>query len=332
MDQKVLNWIAAERKGSLHAGEREVLAAWRAADPDHESAYRTMVALWDVTPGADPVLELPAADADAAWSRFEAALPPAPEQAAVRPLFSVGLMVRVAAAVTLLLAAVWYLNRPDTATPLQYQAESGERAITLPDGSEVVLRRNAVLTALPVRSGVTSRGYRLTGEAFFQVLRDERHPFTVLTEAVEVTVLGTSFYIAAPGDGADHTVAVTEGRVAVKTLDGKRERNLAAGEAVSCSADRAAWSPMVLPPNSQAWHTGILVFQGAPLSEVIAALEEHFGVQVRLSDTAMANCRYSGRIARDDLQDALRALAATMEMTLKRSPEGVHYLTGGKCH
>lgn len=331
MDQNVLNWISEERNGALDATGRAALAAWRAADPEHEAAYRTIQALWEELPAADPARQLPAADPQAAWDRFQAALPPGRVKHPVRRSLSTGLLLRVAAAATLLLAAVWYLSRPETAAPLQYLAENGDRALSLPDGSEVVLRQHAVLTGVPQTVPGKARRFRLTGEAFFQVRPDKTMPFVVETGTLEVTVLGTAFYITAPKGGHEHAVSVTEGRVGVRTREGAQEARLSAGEAVACGAGQGNLHSRIEDPNGKAWHTGVLIFQGAPLSEVLSALEEHFDARVRLSDAEMAACRFTGRMERSDLQSALRALAASMDMTLKSAPEGVYYLTGGNC-
>lgn len=91
--------------------------------------------------------------------------------------------------------------------------------LALADGSTVTLQPGALLH-YPARFGGGQRVVRLEGEAFFDVFHDAGHPFRVLTDELETTVLGTSFSVrAVPGQGAA-TVRVRTGRVRVQASPG----------------------------------------------------------------------------------------------------------------
>ena len=118
----------------------------------------------------------------------------------------------VAAAIAVLLVASWWIflreRTPDTFAISTQTNES--RSITLPDESKVVLNENSTLSyhyAGDIRKVV------LSGEAFFDVAKDPRHPFVIQSEDVETKVLGTSFNIRAYPDEGKVKVSVKTGRV-----------------------------------------------------------------------------------------------------------------------
>lgn len=97
------------------------------------------------------------------------------------------------AAVILLCLAGWgiyeYVIPPREQT---YAAYAEVRTILLPDSTEVTLNRYSTLTC-PVRFKGKNRNVSLSGEAYFEVHKDARHPFIVQAEEVKVKVLGTHF-------------------------------------------------------------------------------------------------------------------------------------------
>ena len=66
----------------------------------------------------------------------------------------------------------------------------------LADGTTVHLNAGSKLT-YPVRFAGKRRIVALEGEAYFEVVQDESHPFVVQTHLGEVLVLGTAFNVNA---------------------------------------------------------------------------------------------------------------------------------------
>jgi len=76
------------------------------------------------------------------------------------------------------------------------------RHITLPDGSDVALEQYSSLRWTPGFTR-TQRSLSLEGAATFNVAQDKGRPFTVYSENVATTVLGTAFRVSAyKGDSA----------------------------------------------------------------------------------------------------------------------------------
>lgn len=86
--------------------------------------------------------------------------------------------------------------------------------LNLPDGSRICLNSISDLT-FPSKFTDTGRMVYLSGEAYFSVAKDEQKPFTVLSDNMDVSVLGTEFNFET--SGRDAVVTLVSGKVLVKT-------------------------------------------------------------------------------------------------------------------
>ncbi|SDM33905.1 ferric-dicitrate binding protein FerR, regulates iron transport through sigma-19 [Catalinimonas alkaloidigena] len=164
------------------------------------------------------------------------------------------------------------------ASPQQHRivTQAGEqRAVTLPDGSEVQLNYDSELR-YEVPFGAVQRRVYLRGEAFFNVQRDTTRPFFVDTDQVQTQVLGTSFNVTTHDQ--HYAVAVATGRVEVTT----------AGHAVRLQPDEKATLDaqthrLVKQPGSPddyGWTRGVLIFENLPLAQALTQLERWYGVEI----------------------------------------------------
>jgi len=92
--------------------------------------------------------------------------------------------------------------------------------ITLPDGSHVLLGKNAHIVVAE-NFGVKTRTVYLTGEAFFTITKNEKIPFFVHVDNLITEVIGTSFKISKPTSDKLIEVSVKTGKVSVYTHDQK---------------------------------------------------------------------------------------------------------------
>ncbi|MDR6782383.1 transmembrane sensor [Pedobacter africanus] len=94
----------------------------------------------------------------------------------------------------------------------------GQYQINLPDGSKVWLNAMSSLK-YPTVFNETDRKVTLSGEAYFEIAKDQQRPFTVASNgagnAQEVTVLGTHFNINSYTDEVATRTTLLEGRVKV---------------------------------------------------------------------------------------------------------------------
>lgn len=92
-----------------------------------------------------------------------------------------------------------------------------EKSITLADGSMVVLFNNSELV---YEKQFSRRHIKLAGKAFFKIAKDASRPFTVETNAIATTALGTGFTVDANAFAKQKQVIVRlyEGKVVIKPV------------------------------------------------------------------------------------------------------------------
>lgn len=111
--------------------------------------------------------------------------------------------------------------------------------IVLPDGTEVSLNAGSVLRYCR-GFGIRERDVTLDGEGYFKVAKNEKIPFFVNTNGVQVKVVGTVFNVRAYDDDNYVMVSLLEGRVNLATLSGSVMKLFPSEQAFTIRI-RAAW-------------------------------------------------------------------------------------------
>jgi ferric-dicitrate binding protein FerR (iron transport regulator) len=237
-----------------------------------------------------------------------------------------GSWLRAVAVLVLLSAAVWQ------AVPISHATSEGERmAVTLPDGSDVVLNASSSLRHRRGFSWVPGvpqgrRVVRLEGEAFFEVTEHAR-PFQVSTGGARVTVLGTRFNVYARAATALESgvrVDVEEGRVLVAVQGSPAVAEVGAGEGVRVMPGARALTPEpVSPTRIAAWRSGGLTVNDEPLSVVVAELGLRFGIEVTLADSVDGSVRVSAYYPLlTGIESVLGDLATQQNLRSRRTADG----------
>ncbi|GAB3896022.1 FecR family protein [Larkinella knui] len=269
---------------------------------------------------------------------------------------------RWAAAASVLLVGIstWlYLNRvpkpaPDpyeylTKTvpiPLQEKVNTGPKAINilLSDGSVVTLNPNSRLS-YPNHFDATTRTVYLSGEAFFDVMKNPAKPFLIYANKTVTKVLGTSFLVRAYRGEKDVTVMVKTGRVSVysqKDYELAQQSGLRRVEGV------------VLTPNQQMTYTlednklvkalvekpaALIanrpsreqVFEDAPVAKVFSSIERTYGIKLLFDEEALAACLVNVTFNEENLLERLdvicQIIGASYEML-----DGQIVITSKGCH
>lgn len=184
-------------------------------------------------------------------------------------------------------------NRPETP---EYNRiivpRGGEYQLVLADGTQVWMNSDSKLE-IPVAFTGSERRVRLQGEAYFQVKRNEKSPFRVEVNDMEITVLGTSFNIHAYGENMRTTLV--EGAVALN-VGGKAFR-LTPGEEASINAGIVKVEKVDVYERI-AWKEGKFVFREKRLEEVMDILGRWYDVEVFYQNTAIKELHFTGNIPR----------------------------------
>ena len=212
-----------------------------------------------------------------------------------------------AAAVVLLCLSVWtaYLYmQPATIQTVSTLAET--RTVRLPDGTSVTLNHYSSLS-YPERFKSDDREVELSGEAYFEVSKDSKHPFIVQTETIDVQVLGTHFNVDAYPDNPDVKTTLLTGSVAVSNKNNSVRMVLKPNEVAIYNKVEQKLTRKVLENAGDeiSWRHGEFIFDDLPLQEIARELSNSFGTTIHIADSTLQNYRITARFRNGEDLDAI---------------------------
>ncbi|WP_256009537.1 FecR family protein [Desertivirga xinjiangensis] len=166
--------------------------------------------------------------------------------------------------------------------------------VVLADGTRVWLNTNSSLT-YPVAFTGAVREVQVTGEAYFEVARNEKKPFIVSTALSKVQVLGTHFNISAYPQ-AKAITTLLEGSVKVSAA--AREVVIRPDqEATVISDGKGIFVQDVDAADAIAWRNGYFLFRDQNIKEVMETIAQWYDIEVEYQGD-MADKKIGGTIAR----------------------------------
>lgn len=316
-DERASYWAARLDGSVLSVPDQVALQAWLAEAPVH----RTLLSHYCQF-SADLELLLPALAESGAVD-----LPQdlAPRRRPGKFKWVAGLSLAAAAVVV---GGLW-LSRPRLQRESIATAVAQRQSVTLADGTRAELNAQ---TSLQIEMGPVERRVRLaSGEAFFTVTKDKHRPFIVETPAGSVRVTGTVFNVRTE-TAAALEVVVVEGSVQVRPGESTTGHpagpvSLVAGDKFSASADGLKSQKLsdTALDDVLAWRHGQIVFQGEPLSAVLARFARYHGRGITAAPE-VANLRVGGRYSLDDLDAFLGALEPVLQVHATRGLSGTIYV------
>ncbi|WP_245189387.1 FecR family protein [Lunatimonas salinarum] len=228
-----------------------------------------------------------------------------------------GQMTRVAAILVTCLILAWMLGpTPESKAPSMVAAEAailvkktaaGEKLqLTLADGTKIWMNSSSEVV-FPEKFESDRRNITVKGEVYLEVAHDSLRPFTVFTDGLTTTVLGTSFNVNAKNP-ANTQIALITGKVAVS--DTQKEVIMNAGQMLDFQGTLDSTRIRGFKPSEVlAWKEGVLLFQKASLQEVIQALEEWYGVEISAENAGGVTWQFSGEYRQQVLVDVLESMS-----------------------
>jgi len=240
------------------------------------------------------------------------------------------MMWRVAASVLLIVAVglgylLWENRTPQINT---FVANASEiKNITLPDGTVVTVNGGSTLN-YPAQFVGKERSVSLTGEAFFNVTPDKKHPFVIDVSGMEVRVLGTSFNVKAIDGSCEATVVVESGVVQVTA--GENTVLIRKGETAlfdKVNNDLLMYDSRRV--NFKAWKTKKIKFVNTPLTEVFTTIEDVYKVNVVIiNDSLVANKNIDANFDKQTIEFVLKTICDTYHLQYVK--QGDRYVVSGE--
>lgn len=301
------DWLIRQRDPDF--AEWDAFVAWLEADASHNEIYNELAlidAQWDDAPNLDYDSIASLSGAIDPAPHHIAANDDTPKNGAIARRWFGGALAAALVAALVIPNVTPYLDRDVR----RIETAAGQQeSITLADGSRIDINGDSVLELVENRP----RYARLTsGEAMFHIVHQDDQPFLVETHGAHIMDLGTAFNVKR--QNGETTVAVSEG---VVVFNPKSDNvKMRAGQAVVAADNRQGRlrAKSVDVAAVGGWRQGLLVYNGVPLSQVIADLHRTTGMDVSVSvDAAEINFRGALSISTDSQQtiEDLAALSGT---------------------
>lgn len=224
-------------------------------------------------------------------------------------------IIAIAASFLLLIAtgSLVYFNKQQS-EQYMYIVSSGVcsiESISLPDGTEVKLGPNSRLTYPADFKGKT-RDVNLIGQAFFSVAKDKEKPFTVHTDNMDVTALGTSFEVFNYEYENRIEAILLEGKVRVglgNNIDSKQRKEIILTPDEMLVYDKSDQTVRVKNVNAESYsgwkNLGILSFENERLSTIISRLEPWYGRKIKCPEDIAEEYRFTFKVRDESLERIL---------------------------
>jgi transmembrane sensor len=211
-------------------------------------------------------------------------------------------------------------------------------SLTLPDGTLVKLNAGSSITYNGKEYGNTIREVNLTGEAFFDVVKNPEKPFIIHTNKINIRVLGTAFNVKSyPGEKNSETSLIrgslevtVKDRPAEKYILKPNEKLVVANEEilkvpVTVKKEEKKWvvqEPIVALKHltyqtkdstviETSWVENKLIFQDQNFKDLASQMERWYAVTISFKDAEQEEMRFTGVFQNETIQQALEALKLT---------------------
>ncbi len=222
--------------------------------------------------------------------------------------------------------------------------------VVLPDGTQVWLNSGSKLAYANDLTNEATREVTLSGEAFFEVVHDEQHPFIIHTQSFDIKDIGTAFNVKAyPGEITTEATLV-KGSIEISfrrdplekiilkpnqkiTLFNNqlKEDTLSSVKTVRLNnqSNDIFRISKVMPDTKErlipdtAWMANKLIFQSEPFPVLAAQLERWYNVKIKFGDSKVEGYKFTGVFENETISQALEALRITGSFRYKISDDTV---------
>ncbi|MET4137644.1 FecR family protein [Pedobacter sp. UYP1] len=211
-------------------------------------------------------------------------------------------------------------------------SSSQKKQVILPDGSQVWINSNSVLT-YPQSFKGKLREVNLSGEAYFDIKHDIDKPFIVHTGKIVTTVLGTAFNIKE--DKSLQTIVVTVTRGKVKVAKGSDQLAILKPnqQVIFNIPDNKAVQAETDSQKAIAWQQTDLLFDDITFEQAALKLEQRFKVKISFENQKIKDCRFSGSVlSYDKLDKILKVICAFNHASYTTKKDGNIVISGQGCN
>ena len=203
--------------------------------------------------------------------------------------------------------------------------------LVLPDGSKVCLNAGSTISYPSYFTG-KKRKVSVSGEAYFEVVKNKKIPMEVSVKDISLKVYGTSFNVNAYPDEESAKITLVEGSVSLSShlgkFNSKEEFFIVPGQTVTFHHH----SKKLEVENKDiflftAWKDGLLVFKNTSFELVLKQLSRRFNVDIELLDKNLALTPMDATFRNENINEILRLLSLSTPFKYYYAPQ--HKLPDG---
>ena len=238
------------------------------------------------------------------------------------------MVLRYAAIVLLLIASTFFSTKyllghtGNDSTMNTLTVPAGQRVqLTLQDGTSVWLNAQSTLT-FPAHFTEKTRRVTVSGEAYFEVAKDNKKPFIVSTQDLEMKVLGTQFNVYSYQEADYISTDLVEGSLMVYNKESPHVSvTLKPNEQIVVKDGK-----MIVGDIRNAdyflWKDGIYTFKNERLLDIIEKLQLYYDVKIIVKDPEIFDVYYTGKFRqRDGIDEILRIIQKIQNFSIDKNIE-----------
>ncbi|MBB4034159.1 hypothetical protein GGR21_000044 [Dysgonomonas hofstadii] len=189
-------------------------------------------------------------------------------------------------------------------------------SLTLSDGTKIWVNSGTKLI-YPSVFEKNKREIFLVGEIYLDVVKNEKSPFIIKTNHMDVNVLGTQLNISAYADESLHSVVLVSGAVNVKSKELKGTYDIYPDQMFTYGVDSDKADVRKVDVNNYiSWIYGYLLLQSESLDRVLQKLERHYNISFTYNTSDFKNIYVSGKLdLRGSPESALNYISITTPIT-----------------
>lgn len=247
------------------------------------------------------------------------------------------LRIAAAAAVLILVSVSFYFLKlktaHDTTMPLALnELKTGIGAIKhvrLPDGTSVTLNAVSVLKYPAVFNGKTREVY-LTGEGFFDVAKDHRHPFIVHTNRSDIRVLGTAFDIKCYDNDSLFEATLFRGSIQASIKNAANNKVLLKPADKLVIADEGYYLTKGTHLNTDttsietAWMHNKLIFKDQSFGLLANSLTRKYGMNIIFKNNSLKTVKFTGEFDGENINQVLLSLKLVARFNYRISDKDIY--------
>ena len=196
---------------------------------------------------------------------------------------------------------------------------AGQRAeLILPDSTHVWLNARSKLV-YPISFGKDIRQVELNGEAYFDVIHNEKQPFVVKTPQMDIQVLGTEFNVTAYSSSSDFEVALLRGCIELSSPRLSSNYRMKEKEHIRLQNNKLI-SKDISDYDYFRWKEGLICFNNESVATIIEKLKLYYDIDIEVYNQKFINSRYTGKFrTKDGIEQVLRVLQIEHKFTYTKN-------------